>query len=143
MVGCLLYALVLHRHLSEAIKGVTVHTAAYGDRMIVCRPACEAQDTMARLQRSLSQIGIGIAEDSFRCYCSPHAGWSTRDMMPGNFVPEGARPRLVEVEWTMDGGPGFGACLGLPANQSSGYDECPESPPPPCTLQSHTAHDQP
>ena len=42
MVGCLLYALVLHRHLSEAIKGVTVHAAAYGDRMIVCRPAGEA-----------------------------------------------------------------------------------------------------
>ena len=89
VVGCLLYALVLHRHLSEAIKGVTVHTAAYGDRMIVCSPACEAHDTMARLQRSLSQIGIGIAEDSLRCYCSPHAGWSTRDMIPGNFVPKG------------------------------------------------------
>ena len=42
MVGCLLCALVLHRHLSEAIKGVTVHAAAYGDRMIVCRPAGEA-----------------------------------------------------------------------------------------------------
>ena len=111
--------------------------------MIVCGPAGEAQDTLALLQRSLYLIGIGRAEDSFRCYCSPHAGWSTRDMIPGNFVPEGAGPRLMEAEWTMDGGLGFGACLGLPANQLSGYDECPESPPPPCTLQSHTAHDQP
>ena len=64
-------------------------------------------------------------------------------MIPGNFVLKGTGQRLAEAEWTMDGGPRFKACLGLPANQSSGYDECLEPPPPPCNLLSPTSHDQP
>ena len=60
-------------------------------------------------------------------------------MIPGSFVPKGAGLRLVEAAWTMVGGQGFGACLGLPANQSSGYDECPELPPPPCNPLSPTS----